>query len=234
MTYRRREAAAARARVRGGGEAGAEAVEASAQSEQGAPAADSRDPLNELMTTDQLTRERALGHAFGGFTEARPSHQCDVSRRRVLLTRLAAQGAITFPPTFKFDKGHKATQTDQCVCALRAHRRRNRHPRTILRYDSSSKQRVPAWTDRILFKPTMRSSTTGWAFPRVELTSYDSMRDARHSDHRPVVARFELDLRAESSSSEDANENETDGDGQRDESAEADDLPNGDSDSEAR
>ena len=106
--------------------------------------------------------------------------------------------------------------------------------RESFRYDSSSKQRVPAWTDRILFKPTMRSSTTGWALPRVELTSYDSVRDARHSDHRPVVARFELDLRAESSSSEDANENETDGDGQRDESAEADDLPNGDSDSEAR
>ena len=132
MTYRRREAAAARARVRGGGEAGAEAVEASAQSEQGAPAADSRDPLNELMTTDQLTRERALGHAFGGFTEARPSHQCDVSRRRVLLTRLAAQGAITFPPTFKFDKGHKATQTDQCVCVARVYRRRSSHARANL------------------------------------------------------------------------------------------------------
>jgi hypothetical protein len=39
-----------------------------------------------------------------------------------------AEGRITFMPTFKFDKD----TTD---------------------YDTSHKQRIPAWTDRVLFKP---------------------------------------------------------------------------------
>ena len=172
MSYRRREAAAARARVRGGGEPSTEAPEASAPSEQDTLAADTREPLNELMTTDQLTRERALGHAFGGFTEARPCHQCDVSRRRISLAQLTAQGAITFPPTFKFDKGHKATQTDQCVCVARVYRRRSSHARANLsgmtpRASSESRRGpIESSSSRRCAAARRVGGCRGWSSPR--------------------------------------------------------------------
>jgi phosphatidylinositol-bisphosphatase len=67
------------------------------------------------------------------------------------------EGKITFLPTFKFDKG---TQN----------------------YDTSHKQRVPAWTDRILF----RSS-------KVNVLEYQSVPAANHSDHRPVFGIYQLD-----------------------------------------
>ena len=66
------------------------------------------------------------------------------------------EGKITFLPTFKFDKGTSD-------------------------YDTSHKQRVPAWTDRILF----RSS-------KARVLEYQSATDATHSDHRPVFGTFQL------------------------------------------
>lgn len=69
-----------------------------------------------------------------------------------------AEGEILFPPTFKFDKGTKE-------------------------YDTSHKQRIPAYTDRILFKPK-----------GVKVIEYDSVRNAIHSDHRPVYASLILSL----------------------------------------
>ncbi len=69
-----------------------------------------------------------------------------------------AEGEISFPPTFKFDKGSND-------------------------YDTSHKQRIPAWTDRILFKPN-----------NVRVIEYDSVREALHSDHRPVYASLILSL----------------------------------------
>ncbi|KAL7547511.1 hypothetical protein ACHAWF_010805, partial [Thalassiosira exigua] len=64
------------------------------------------------------------------------------------------EGKITFLPTFKFDKGTS-------------------------KYDTSHKQRVPAWTDRILFRSN-----------KVRVLEYQSAVDARHSDHRPVFGVF--------------------------------------------
>ena len=69
-----------------------------------------------------------------------------------------SEGEIKFPPTFKFDKGTKD-------------------------YDSSYKQRIPAWTDRILFKSN-----------GIQIHNYDSVEDATHSDHRPVHATMSLDV----------------------------------------
>src|SRR5690242_18361634 len=63
--------------------------------------------------------------------------------------------ALTFPPTYKFDAG-----TDV--------------------YDSSSKRRIPSWTDRILFRP----------HEAIEAREYNSSRRVRSSDHRPVYATF--------------------------------------------
>lgn len=70
------------------------------------------------------------------------------------------EGPIHFPPTYKFDKGKNV-------------------------YDTSVKRRVPAWTDRILFKDNAKF---------LSLKAYDSVSEAKHSDHRPVFARFALKL----------------------------------------
>lgn len=69
------------------------------------------------------------------------------------------EGRISFIPTFKFDKG-------------------------TFSYDSSKKQRIPAWTDRILFKPQ-----------GTHLLEYTNILEATHSDHRPVYATFRVSIR---------------------------------------
>jgi len=68
------------------------------------------------------------------------------------------EGKIHFAPTFKFDK-----ETGE--------------------YDTSHKQRIPAWTDRILFKPQ-----------GTRVLSYQSVPDAQHSDHRPVFGTFRVNM----------------------------------------
>lgn len=101
------------------------------------------------------------------------------------------EGKITFAPTYKFDKG-----TD--------------------RYDTSEKQRVPAWTDRILWAVTKEwedgeggraASATAEAEGEdegdrekrrkqgVAQQSYDAVTDLKFSDHRPVRATFLVRIR---------------------------------------
>ena len=88
----------------------------------------------ELLRHDQLRSSMAAGRAF---------------------VKLA-EGEITFPPTFKYDKNSED-------------------------FDTSHKQRIPAWTDRVLFKP--------WG---TRILEYKSVHDSRHSDHRPVYASFRV------------------------------------------
>ena len=87
-----------------------------------------------LLLHDQLLQTISDGRSFPGF----------------------AEGKISFPPTFKFDK-------------------------TTKEYDTSHKQRIPAWTDRVLFKPF-----------GVRVLEYSSVEDAPHSDHRPVYGQFRV------------------------------------------
>lgn len=108
------------------------------------------------------------------------------------LTTVLADGAafkgfreakITFPPTYKYDPG---TQ----------------------RFDTSSKQRAPAYTDRILykFKPMpvttvhrRTSSITGTKNSHppspVKCLAYDSVQSIITSDHKPVWALFRSIIR---------------------------------------
>lgn len=67
------------------------------------------------------------------------------------------EGEINFPPTYKYDKRSQI-------------------------YDSSKKQRVPSWCDRILWKRN----------PKVFLQYFDSIQSIDFSDHRPVFAQFEI------------------------------------------
>ena len=66
-----------------------------------------------------------------------------------------AEGPLNFFPTYKFD--HDSDH-----------------------YDSSTRRRVPSWTDRILFKSNANT----------QVLSYCSAPDIRTSDHRPVYATF--------------------------------------------
>ncbi|KAG7356830.1 hypothetical protein IV203_001516 [Nitzschia inconspicua] len=69
------------------------------------------------------------------------------------------EGRIAFAPTFKFDK-----ETNM--------------------YDTSHKQRIPAWTDRILFRPSSG----------IRVKEYSSVPSAQHSDHRPVFGVFRVNM----------------------------------------
>lgn len=83
------------------------------------------------------------------------------------------EGRVRFLPTYKYDLGKDE-------------------------FDSSDKQRIPAWTDRILWKVNHK---TGLAQAGEDLGSkmrqleYDSVMGLRFSDHRPVYATFELGIR---------------------------------------
>lgn len=65
---------------------------------------------------------------------------------------------ITFYPTYKFDKGTSD-------------------------YDTSEKQRVPSWTDRIVYRSTVDAS-------HLRQVSYHSIMDFFLSDHKPVYGGF--------------------------------------------
>ncbi|KAL2603068.1 hypothetical protein R1flu_003927 [Riccia fluitans] len=71
------------------------------------------------------------------------------------------EGPLSFKPTYKFDVG-----TDN--------------------YDSSHKERVPSWTDRILYKVGSSSDL------RVDMRGYNSINSIKTSDHRPVKALLTL------------------------------------------
>jgi len=70
---------------------------------------------------------------------------------------LFQEAAINFPPTYKFD-AHSDV------------------------YDTSKKQRVPSWTDRILWKRD----------DQIRSVAYGSIQSLQCSDHRPVFAQFEV------------------------------------------
>ncbi|KAL4133832.1 hypothetical protein PRIC2_004148 [Phytophthora ramorum] len=74
------------------------------------------------------------------------------------------EGQLHFRPTYKFDKRSDV-------------------------YDSSSKQRIPSWTDRVLY---LSNDTVH----DIELLSYRSQTNFRTSDHRPVCAIFQVNFTA--------------------------------------
>lgn len=74
-----------------------------------------------------------------------------------------SEADIKFFPTYKFDKGTS-------------------------NYDTSEKQRVPSWTDRILHM-------TVPGLPPLKQLNYNSVMDCYISDHKPVYATFDGSVR---------------------------------------
>lgn len=73
------------------------------------------------------------------------------------------EGPLHFRPTYKFDKHSNV-------------------------YDSSGKQRIPSWTDRILYLSNEKAHD-------VEILSYRSQMNFQTSDHRPVGATFHVNFK---------------------------------------
>ena len=74
-----------------------------------------------------------------------------------VLYREFMEGEISFPPTYKYDRKSN-------------------------KYDSSKKQRVPSWCDRILWRVNNK----------VIQQVFSSIQEVTFSDHRPVFAQFEV------------------------------------------
>ena len=74
------------------------------------------------------------------------------------------EGHLSFPPTYKLNRG------------------------TFDTYDSSKKQRVPSWTDRVLWRAAGAGRVRCDSTPEV----YTSATGVTTSDHLPVVARIQV------------------------------------------
>ncbi|XP_033123320.1 phosphatidylinositol 4,5-bisphosphate 5-phosphatase A-like [Anneissia japonica] len=111
-----------------------------------------------------MSREKALNHLVKNELEPlKEKDQLRITLRDRDEFEGYAEGEISFPPTYKFDPGTHD-------------------------YDTSPKQRVPAWTDRILWKEDTGTD------PILKQLEYHSHPDMDHSDHRPVSAYFQLKL----------------------------------------
>lgn len=81
------------------------------------------------------------------------------------------EGTINFPPTYKYD-----INSDD--------------------YDTSEKSRIPAWTDRVLFRkvaPTRKAEVANHSLNYGEILFY-GRAELKTSDHRPVIGEFKIDL----------------------------------------
>ncbi|KAJ3130038.1 hypothetical protein HK098_006750 [Nowakowskiella sp. JEL0407] len=129
----------------------------------------SKKNFKDMFSKDQLTKELKNGSIFPKYREA----------------------PITFPPTFKFDIPEKsrfnfrgAASSSTTPVSPESFFPLQQENRV---YDSSSKARVPSWTDRILFRCNDQGSSA-----EVMTYRYDACMDMPGSDHVPVIGDFAI------------------------------------------
>ena len=105
----------------------------------------------------------------GCFTSVLDFDQLNYLRSEGLIFKGYKEDAIHFPPTFKYDPG-------------------------TTEFDTSSKQRVPSYTDRILYK-SRRASGHNEKKHKIKPLHYDSVQDVVTSDHKPVWGMWEVAIR---------------------------------------
>ena len=142
---------------------------------------------------DNLTRDEAVRHIEQGRLDVLlQNDQCKNAMGAGQTFVGFKEGPVCFKPTFKFDK---RTST----------------------YDTSEKQRIPAWCDRVMFKGTLPSTpgqpdhlgndleidvdaaahtsrSRGTRTLVVDCKNYDSCHNIVDSDHKPVVAQLEVNM----------------------------------------
>ena len=110
--------------------------------------------LPKLQQLDQLVIERLQSHVFVGFEE----------------------GALTFPPTYKYIPGQN---------------RYDRRP--------EKKMRCPAWCDRVLWRVAPREPAPASGAPdaceAVAQSYYGRVEELLISDHKPVLSVFDVRVR---------------------------------------
>ncbi|PVD32986.1 hypothetical protein C0Q70_08434 [Pomacea canaliculata] len=119
-----------------------------------------------LDKTTRLDAENAIER--NDYAKLLLSDQLNMCREEELIFVNFKEGCITFPPTYKFDPG---TNT----------------------YDTSSKQRVPAWCDRILWYSDDAEYGRSCRL-QVKQLVYTSHPTYLCSDHKPVSATFEISV----------------------------------------
>ncbi|PNH12727.1 Type II inositol 1,4,5-trisphosphate 5-phosphatase FRA3 [Tetrabaena socialis] len=134
--------------------------------------------LAELFQLDQCRAEMEKGAVFRGLREP-----------------LVAEHPV-FVPTYKFDKGVPASE--QLVPA--AEGAGSGRSRLNLPYDTSEKQRVPAWTDRVFYRGS-RPGSHDVAAEEVSVSvsaaeDYTCVLEVNDSDHKPVYALLQVQLPA--------------------------------------
>lgn len=188
---------------------------------------DSRAGLRPVLQLDQLLRARAAGTAWDAYEEAPimfgPTYKYDKGAHRRAARRPP-------PGAAELCRARPARHPDAHAVPRRAAPRRVWPPRGAARrrrptrdagssqYDTSEKQRPPAWTDRVLWRdarvpplpvsppapsaapavdrPAAQSGGGGggaYATRRVRSLVY-SRREVRLSDHRPVVSLLRVPL----------------------------------------
>ncbi|GBF99290.1 inositol polyphosphate phosphatase [Raphidocelis subcapitata] len=130
---------------------------------------------------DRISRRQHL-QLLGGDQMLREAH------RGAIFVGLG-EGPITFLPTYKFEKGRESSE---------------RQPF----YDQGEKRRVPAWTDRVLFRGSAPQGSplappeggdpedVKVALAGGTAASYGSCMTVNDSDHKPVYCLLEVDLPA--------------------------------------
>lgn len=108
-------------------------------------------------------RERAFAKERA-MDQLRAHDQLFASRRRLSAFDEFEEPPLTFKPTYKFDPG------------------------TLDTYDTSEKQRIPAWCDRVLYRRADKGGAT------VRENGYTSVESLTCSDHKPVVASFTVKI----------------------------------------
>ncbi|EFJ50943.1 hypothetical protein VOLCADRAFT_88385, partial [Volvox carteri f. nagariensis] len=128
--------------------------------------------LPHLFQLDQCRIEMEKGVIFRGLREPLP------------------QGHPVFVPTYKYDKGipHRVIPSPEPGA----------RGRLELPFDSSEKQRVPAWTDRVFYRGS-RAGSLDVAEEEVVVgidssADYNCVLDVTDSDHKPVFALLQVQL----------------------------------------
>uniref|UniRef100_UPI0037E773CB phosphatidylinositol polyphosphate 5-phosphatase type IV n=1 Tax=Semicossyphus pulcher TaxID=241346 RepID=UPI0037E773CB len=119
--------------------------------------------FNFRLSKDRVDVETIINRTVGGDMGALLEHdQLSKELKEGSIFKGFQEAPIHFRPTYKFDIG----------CDI---------------YDTTSKQRTPSYTDRILFRNRQTDD--------IKVVKYTSCSSIKTSDHRPVIGVFQVKLR---------------------------------------